>query len=117
MFELPTSLSKLNECGRRYEKNAEEPADRFTLQAYRGFRASGAGAAFRSIAECLDSVPVVLSCRMKRVDSVVRKLRRGHGTQLARIEDIIGFRAVVPSLEMLHIAADRCRGALQPVRE
>ena len=44
----------------------------------------------------------IVAQRLKRAPSIVAKLRRFHGMQLARMQDIGGLRAVVDSLPKVH---------------
>lgn len=85
-------------AGERFREYKEVPGDRDLLLAYRSFLAGDITDAFAYLRSRMVGVPGLSSCRVKRLDSIVRKLRRQHAMDLVRMDDIIGFRIVVPSL-------------------
>lgn len=93
-----SSKKAISSLGDRFAKLVEEPADRFLLQAYRGIRCQGLLDLFRSTADACEARPHLLSCRIKRIDTIIRKLRRMYPMKLGQMDDIIGFRIITPSL-------------------
>lgn len=95
---LPSSNRAIVAAGDRFRDEKEVPGDRDLLLAYRSFVTVDLAETFAFIRERLEGVPALLSLRVKRLDSIVRKLRREPAMNLVRMDDIIGFRIIVPSL-------------------
>lgn len=64
--------------------------------------------ALRRIALDVDSTAIIAQ-RLKRAPTIVRKLKRIPGMQLARMQDIGGCRAVLASVDEAEAVADRIR--------
>ena len=87
-------------AGERFREYKEVPGDRDILLAYRLFLSGDVAPVFGALRDCMSGVPGLTSCRIKRLDSIVRKLRRQHAMDLVRMDDVIGFRMIVPSLSL-----------------
>jgi ppGpp synthetase/RelA/SpoT-type nucleotidyltranferase len=94
---LPSSNRAIAAAGQRFRDEQEVPADRDLLLGYRQFLSDDLAETFEGIRERTAGIPGLLSCRIKRLDSTVRKLRREHAMDLVRMDDIVGFRLIVPS--------------------
>lgn len=96
---LPSSNRAIANAGERFREYEEVPGDRDLLLRYRDFSTADLPQVFESMRERVAGVPGLLSCRVKRLDSIVRKLRRQHAMDLVRMDDIVGFRLIVPTPE------------------
>lgn len=97
---LLNSNRSIAAAGERFREYKEVPGDRDLLLAYRLFLAGDVAAVFGELRDRMAGIPGLSSCRVKRLDSIVRKLRRQHAMDLVRMDDIIGFRMIVPSLSL-----------------
>lgn len=95
MLSTKSSLSAL---GERFKRGAERAGDRELLQEYREWRAAAITSEFAQIAGQLQMTPGLLGCRIKRTDTIIRKLLRERAMDLVRMDDVIGFRILVASL-------------------
>lgn len=84
-------------AGERFREYEELPGDWDLLLRYREFATQDLVRVFESIRSRVAGIPGLLSCRVKRLDSIVRKLRRQHSMDLVRMDDIVGFRLIVPT--------------------
>lgn len=103
---LPTSNRAIAAAGERFRDYEEVPGDRGLLLRYREFSTEDLAQVFESMRGLVSGIPNLLSCRVKRLDSIVRKLRRQHAMDLVRMDDIVGFRLVVPTAEHQSMALD-----------
>jgi hypothetical protein len=75
-------------------------------------RAATMGAELSRIASLLEGLPALLGCRLKRTDSIVRKLVRERSMDLVRMDDLIGFRILVADPAAQRTVIERVTGAL-----
>lgn len=105
------SKSALNRVGKRL-RDAETP-DPEDVAAYAEYQAEFREPVRRVATDLFDSIHDLhvlrFSTRLKKLESVIAKLRR-HDTQLATIEDIGGIRLVVPTLDEVEIAEAELAG-------
>lgn len=87
----------IDNAGHRFRRYEERPADLILLQEYRTIRCNGLESIFCHMASVLVGTPGVLSCRVKRIDTIIRKLRREGSMDLSRMDDVIAFRIVTES--------------------
>lgn len=106
---LPESKAALSALGERFREYKESPSDRAVLQEYREYRCGAMGELFGRLAAVIDGSPAVLSCRVKRVDTIIRKLRRQQEMALPRMDDILGFRIVTASYAVQKLLVERVR--------
>ena len=106
------SRKAIDNAGSRYRAHAELASDRSLLQTYRAFRCEVFPSVFQSLMEALDKVPVLLSGRIKRIDTVIRKLRRERAMALTFMDDIVGFRVIAPSPRLQRQVIQRLSGAV-----
>jgi hypothetical protein len=106
------SRKAVDNAGARYKDSAELASDRALIQAYRAFRCDPFPEVFRELVAALDGQPVLLSGRIKRVDTVIRKLRRERAMALTFMDDIVGFRIIVPSPQVQQEVVARLTSAL-----
>lgn len=92
----------IDNTGHRFRKYKELPGDLSIIQSFRQLRCTGLEDLFKELADVISGFQCVLSCRVKRTDTIIRKLRREHSMDLSRMDDIIGFRIIVPSLSVQH---------------
>jgi ppGpp synthetase/RelA/SpoT-type nucleotidyltranferase len=110
--ELP-SKGEINRCGAfLVEVVSSHPDwDRFSLddvdhaikvvsdfRSAHGYPLLKANVGLRSMVKT-EGCPVLVSQRLKRLPRIVRKLGRMPGTNLARLEDVGGCRAVLPTID------------------
>lgn len=91
------SRKAIDNAGARYKDRAELASDRALLQSYRAFRCDVFPVVFEELLRALESTPILLSGRIKRTDTVIRKLRRERAMALTFMDDIVGFRIIAPS--------------------
>jgi len=96
---LLTSRKSIDNLGVRFRDRTEQIGDRELIQDYRLFRSDDFIENFFSIREVLEGHHAVLGGRMKRTDTIIRKLRREHNMKLTFMDDICGYRIIVPSLK------------------
>ena len=107
------SRKAIDNAGARYKDHAELASDRALLQAYRAFRCEVFPGIFEKLIRALDGAPVLLSGRIKRTDTVVRKLRRERAMALTFMDDIVGFRIIAPSPLVQRDAVQRLSATLK----
>ena len=97
-----TSKNKINAVG---EKIVTEPLSYSLLrqlQCYRLFRLFSLDNYLSSVVAFAGEHNSLISARLKRIPSIVRKLSRSPKSQLSRVADIIGIRVVCESLSETH---------------
>ena len=112
---LTVSRKALDNVGVRFRDKCELVGDRGLIQDYRLFRSEDLAIGFASISGVTSSQQVVLSGRLKRTDTLIRKLRREETMKLTFMADIVGFRMLVPSPAVQHKVKDMLCAAL-PVK-
>ena len=90
----------VDNAGNRFRAYEQQPVDSLVIQRYREIRALTLAPLYNELQEVFSRVPSVLSCRIKRMDTIIRKLRRETRMDLSRMDDIVGFRVVVPSISV-----------------
>jgi len=111
---LPSN-SAISAAGERFTHYSEHSGDRQILETYREFRCQGLEVIYHRLAECLSTTPSVLSLRVKRIDSIIRKLRREGSMKVVQMDDVIGFRIITGSYSYENEIA-RCVSNLLTIR-
>ena len=98
---LTVSRKALDTAGLRFRDRCEVVGDRGLLQDYRVFRSDDLAQGFHVISVAIAGQPVVLSGRLKRTDTLIRKLRRERTMKLTFMADVVGFRilATCPNVQ------------------
>jgi hypothetical protein len=112
-IERSLTRSMVDQAGERVRKREARPDDRHVLQAYRRVRACTLPVLHARTTGPIEDLIVVASCRVKRVDTMVRKLIREPTMNASRMVDVIGFRIITPSPEVQSEVAKRLQ-AEQP---
>ncbi len=108
------SRSQVRRAGERLRRaGAATEADRQIYSEYRDTFAEPLREVAEAIQELAEGAPV--QSRLKRFETVVKKLRRGT-SDLSRLEDIAGCRVVPPMREQRQVL-DRIRSGWEVVRE
>jgi ppGpp synthetase/RelA/SpoT-type nucleotidyltranferase len=94
---LAVSRKALDNLGVRFRDRCEQVGDRGLIQDYRLFRSEDLSAGFEAISKATSRFPALLSGRLKRTDTLIRKLRREKSMKLTFMDDIVGFRILVAS--------------------
>lgn len=94
---LTISRKALDNLGVRFRDRCEQVGDRGLIQDYRLFRSDDMLDGFQSITRAISNIPTLLSGRLKRTDTLIRKLRREKSMKLTFMDDIVGFRLLVGS--------------------
>ncbi|MGY2075621.1 hypothetical protein [Blastococcus sp. SYSU DS0828] len=115
-YQFLTTKRSIRDVGKRLRDEQERPSDRDALTEYRGFNAQNLSAVHGEVRDALNEVPFLLACRVKRLDSIVRKLRRERSMTLERMDDICGLRVIVPSRAAQAAAVDAISSRLGPSR-
>src|SRR5689334_17323780 len=113
---LPESKAAVNALGERFREYKEGANDRAVLQEYRQYRCGAMGELFGRLAEVIDGAPAVLSCRVKRIDTIIRKLRRQQEMALPRMDDILGFRIVTESYAVQRLLVTKVQESIDVKR-
>src|ERR1039458_2601021 len=88
------SNTEINNAGENYRGFVEGQIDKEIIQNYRNFRCLSLKKINVEIAENLSKSDCIVSCRVKRFETIIRKMRRMSKTNLTQIDDIIGFRII-----------------------
>lgn len=92
------SKGRVNRAGERIRANKESGEDLDLVREYRALRANSARSLLDAISPCSVAHQAFLSFRIKRVDTIIQKLRT-HPTSmdLTRMNDILAYRAICAS--------------------
>lgn len=104
----------IDDAGQRIRVYSERPDDFKIVRAYRELRCLGLSTLFERVATLIEDEPCVLSCRVKRTDTIIRKLRRENAMDLSRMEDMIAFRTICASFGVQKRVCEKLRQGLQP---
>lgn len=108
MSQSSPSSKQVDAAGKRVSKHAEASGDRELIRRFRDSRAGNLIAAFEIVESCLPGEVEVVSARVKRVISIVRKCLK-LDIQISRMDDLIGIRVVVPSMNDQASLCERLR--------
>lgn len=107
---LPSN-QEITIIGERFRKYSEHPGDRKKITTYRAYRCSNLDILFNAVAHEIIGAQSVLSLRVKRIDTIVRKLRRPGVMRLPQMDDVIGLRIVAASCDHQEMIRERiCKG-------
>src|SRR5262249_48334597 len=97
--EVMTLLSRraVDGAADRVRKERQRPGDRQLVQEYRRMRAAGLPDLLRRVQTTVADMPAVVGCRIKRLDTIVRKLIRRPAMDVTRMQDVLGIRIVCAS--------------------
>jgi Region found in RelA / SpoT proteins len=102
-----TSRKQIDNVGHRIKRNEELPIDRDMLVAYREFRCKPMPLLLAQVSDAVVSLPCLLACRPKRIDTIMRKLKARNQMSLTYMSDIVGFRILCGSRLMQDNIVDR----------
>ena len=91
------SRKSIDNIGKRFRDNTSVLNDRSLFHDYRFFRSEDFINNFLKISKIFEGHNTVISGRLKRIDTVIRKLRRESKMALSYMNDICGYRIIVPS--------------------
>lgn len=91
--------SRVDAAARRIWEAKERPDDIQALRGFRDTRLPLVPAAVDFLSDRYATLEVAVAGRIKRLESVVRKCRRS-STRISALEDLVGFRIVVPTREL-----------------
>ena len=96
------SKNKLKKISSRIRKGLRNEEDLVAIEDYRDSRLGDLAYVLSTINKKLqkEGVPFLVSGRPKRLKSILRKLERMPGANLATLADIVGARVIVDSLEV-----------------
>ena len=103
---LLQSKSLINKYGKLFRESPSDSAAIEAVQCYRLFRVGDLDVVLGDLGEALCGQNGVFSARLKRIPSLLRKLVRQNTIKLAQIDDLIGFRIIVPSYADVDEVAD-----------
>lgn len=102
-----TSRSRVDRAGEQYRSDPTDYSALRQVQCYRLFRLLGMDIALDEVCEVAASEDSIVSARLKRLPTIVRKLDRFETMCLSQLADVVGVRIVCSSLfEAKRIAAD-----------
>lgn len=96
---LIRSRKAISKIGIRLRDGELLPSDQEALIEYRSFVASLLPQCHSEIVRLLAGSEFLAACRVKRLESIVRKLRRERTMKLPNMTDIVGLRVIVNSPE------------------
>ena len=113
---VPTN-SQIDKAGDRVRKYREQPGDFELIRYYRNFRTQLLLPVFRDVVRAIENVPCVVACRVKRFDTILRKLRRPVlSTKLVKMDDVVGYRVVCCHLQDQARCVSQLQATLKGVR-
>lgn len=116
---LALSRKAVDNLGVRFRDRVEKIGDRGLIQDYRLYRSHDFLSGFENITRAISALSTHVSGRLKRTDTVIRKLRRESSMKLSFMDDIVGFRVLVASplaqKEVTQMLVDRL--ALKTIRD
>ena len=93
------TLGNVNRVGTAFCAAPYAPELLAGVQDYRAFRMQCLGTTFRILDACRPPAQSVVSVRLKRLDSIRRKItRRGANFRLGTLDDVIGVRVICQSV-------------------
>ena len=102
--------------GNRLRDEKELPTDLDLLLLYGQFSTQDLNETFEFLRSGLSGIPGLLSLRVKRLDSIVRKLRRQPTMDIVRMDDIVGYRFIVASMTDLEASSQALMAKCSPHR-
>lgn len=112
--ELPfTTLGDVNRLGSRYCEEPLAPQNLAHIQLYRAYRMRCLATTLRILRDCAPPTRSVVTVRLKRLQSIRRKITRpGTNFGLGTLDDVIGIRVICQSVSEAIALSDRI--ALSP---
>ena len=93
------SKRQIDKCGDDFIENSNNPTNVSAVQEYRTFRLNCLTTSLRILTNAGLPPHVLVSARLKRLDSIYRKLTRENTNfKLGQLEDIIGLRVICRSM-------------------
>ncbi len=118
--DLLRSKGRINAAGDVFRSGsidyAEELCAERIIQCYRLFRIGYLSRNIQNISNALAGNPVLLSARLKRLNSLKRKLRRLDKIKLSRVADILGFRIICENVSSAKITIDMLKNLPYPAK-
>ncbi len=97
--QLTHSNGAINKAGQRIRDGEAKADDWSILRDFRDFRAFGLFELFPPVVRALDGLAAQATCRVKRIRSIVRKLKRQSTMNLSQMDDLVGLRVLADSQE------------------
>lgn len=96
------SISEIERASKRYRADRYDPEAINVLQSYREFRICCIETSLGILEKFNLPERILVSARLKRMESIYRKLQRSkESTHVSNIDDVIGFRVIFRSLDDL----------------
>ncbi|MCY4378637.1 MAG: RelA/SpoT domain-containing protein [Candidatus Dadabacteria bacterium] len=106
------SRGEVDRATEKYRKNPKDPVVHDVLNAYRSFRLNCIRTSLSLLRESTPPDRVLISARLKRLQSILRKIRCGYKGSISEMDDIIGFRVVCESYRAAVSFGERIRQQL-----
>ena len=111
------TLNEIDRIGEAFCGGARNPAYVSAVQGYRGFRMRCLTRTLRVLDICGLPTRVAVSVRLKRLDSIRRKINRaGSGFTLGRMDDVVGVRVVCEDLRTVQDLSNRLQASSDSYR-
>ena len=108
------SLGEIDRAGDAFSADAYDAAAVTTVQRYRTFRMRCLMTTLAAVDEAGPPLRAIVSVRLKRLDSIRRKINRGKTRfRLGRMDDVVGVRVVCPSYGTARSMSRRIRALPQ----
>ena len=91
------SRGDIDRATEKYRKDPNDPVAHDVLNAYRNFRLNCIQTSLSLLTKSAPPEKVLISARLKRLRSILRKICYGYSGSISKMDDIIGFRIVCES--------------------
>lgn len=107
-----TSLSKIDRIGEAFCQAPQDLQRISAIQKYRSFRSRCIGTTLNVLDDCKVPSHALVSVRLKRLDSILRKiLRKNSNFTLGRMDDVIGVRVICQDLSEVSELSERVQNS------
>lgn len=106
------SMGELRRATRGFRENQGDPQAVEALNAYRKFRLNCIRTSLSLLRDSSPPRNTLISARLKRLRSILRKIRRGQQGAINEMDDIIGFRVICQTYADTVALAERLRSRL-----
>ena len=108
-----SSLGAIGHIGKAFLRSPHNPQCIADVQRYRSFRMRCLGTTLAMVDACSVPERAAVSVRLKRLDSIRRKLKRPKNNfTLGRLDDVVGVRVICQDLSTVRDLSERIRISL-----
>ena len=107
-----SSMGDLSRATKVFRTQPKSPEALEKINAYRYFRLNCIQTSLSLLSKASPPERVLISARLKRIRSILRKIRRGQQGSINEMDDIIGFRIICRSYAEANAMSSRIRDVL-----